>query len=141
MFGDNYMAFRQYASIDPKSRIVLPSQTGAEPGETLYLTCDAYKNHLVISKAVTLLAMIEKLKKACLETNDTEIFNKLSKEKDYYSSLMIQVLKVDNERRVLLCSFVKSNFENDEVFLSGQADSVHIFKNSNQYQELYGHTI
>lgn len=140
MFGDNYMAFRQYVSID-KSRIVLPVQTGAEEGEMLYLTCDAYKNHLVISKAEILIAKINKLQAECLKSADIETFEKLSKEKEYYSSLIIQSLIVDKQRRVLLSKRVQEILHADEVFMSGQLNEVHVFKNENEYQELYGHTI
>ena len=143
MFGDDYMAFRQNATIDSKYRMVVPSQTGVEKDETLYLMYNSDRTHLIISKATYLLKKIEQLQKQCLETSDTKKYMELSKDKEYYSSLIVQVLKVDEQRRVLLGKRTKNLIGPNakQVFLSGQADEVHIFNDEEEYQRLYGHAI
>lgn len=143
MFGENFMAFRQDAAIDEKYRLMIPKQTGVEKDETLYLSYNPDKSHLIISKCTYLLKKLEKLQKECLETDDIETYQKLSKDKEYYSSLIVQVLKVDQQKRVLLGKRIIDlmGSQSNKIFLSGQMDEVHLFKDEVQYQKLYGHTI
>ena len=143
MFGDNYMAFRQEVAVDEKYRIFIPSKTGVEKGEILYLTYSSDMTHFIISKAKYILTKIEQLQKACLDTKDIELYQELTKDREYFSGLIIQILKVDSQKRVLLGKEVTNQINpcSNVIYLSGQIDEIHIFKNKEQYQELYGHTI
>ncbi len=143
MFGDDYMAFRQYAAIDSKYRLKIPSQTGVEKGEKLYLLYNCDKTHLVLSKAKTLIEKIERLEEECGETEDTERYKKLSRDKEYYCSLIIQVFTVDQEKRILLGRKNKDLIGNNprRVFLSGQMNEIGLFNDEEECRKIYEKTI
>lgn len=144
MFGDNYIAFRQTVAIDKKNRMIIPSQTGVEKDETLYLHYNIQRTCLVISKATYILQRLDELKKELSVTKDIEQLKQISEVKDYYSSLILQVLRVDPQKRIRFDKRIKDSFLGNlnQVFLSGQDDAVNIYRDEEECNKgLYGQKI
>ena len=138
MFGEEYMAFISENKIDNKGRLTLPKETKAEKDEILYLGLSEGTKELQIGKFNSIFNKIEELNAKLNETED--IFERISISKCILKlkKLIIQKLRVDKYRRVLLPSEIRElyNLTNDNIYIKGNIDVINLYTNKEEVKGL-----
>lgn len=137
MFGEESLFFVTTVKLDGKNRMSIPAKTKVEPHESIVLYDN--EDYVSIYSSEYIKKMFDELDKARLKElskNNPHLALKLNYQIKYYNLFILDRIKVDGQRRIILSKKIKDRFNyGSRVILQGEYNHVNMFNSEEAFEQ------